>query len=564
MPFSGPGDPSLPSNVIDLSVEKRRQWVGAWNGRFAQCQEDGDADCESSAFAVANSAIKGTYDGPKKRRRKKKEDAMGDDQRPALDDGEKFMEVYDVFDRQISQEEAAYLPAGGLDGSPCAVCRWFIPPDNCVVVANWPEAISSIGTSNRFEARPVPEVDAVPVMIVDGDAALSDKARPVPTTPSPIVPGGPRGSLLKVPTQIIETVAEFARGLVKRDDGAKAIGSDDGIHLYRMKDDSLRWFVWASNKFQDKEGEIFEERAHKEFVGWLDDGGKYPEAWVWHTPGTRWGVADWADYADGFLMYSGTVDPGMEDVAIQIANTKGLGVSHGFKYLYSDEENGIIGWYRDYEISTLPIERAANLWTGIEVLLEGGKAMGFTAARREHLVEFFGEAKVKEFETNTNGVKTIVEGLGLAWKEGPEFGDEDDKGMAKADGKPDSKDGDPTDPQTVVNNNTVDVEAMAAAAVKAVGESEAFKDIGTKIGIVNNRLTQLEADMTVVKASDDEKVAGKFAPKATPVNGHRASGDDDNVSDDGDGKDEARDDKRGPIATEFADSFFGNPEQAKV
>ncbi len=41
MPFSGASDPKLPSNVIDRSLEIRQQWVGAWNGRFSDCREDG-------------------------------------------------------------------------------------------------------------------------------------------------------------------------------------------------------------------------------------------------------------------------------------------------------------------------------------------------------------------------------------------------------------------------------------------------------------------------------------------------------------------------------------------
>ncbi len=485
---------------------------------------------------------------------------MVDEQRPVIAEGEKFMEVYDVFDRQVSQEDAAYLPAGGLDGSPCALCRWFVSPDNCVVVANWPEPISSIGTSNRFEAKDVPVVDAIPVMIVDGEASLSEK-------------------MLRVPAAIIDSVADFAKGLVKTEAAVgvkETIGTHDGIQLYRMKDDSLRWFVWASNKFKDKEGEIFEESAHKEFVSYLDGGGQMPEAWLWHTPGTRWGVADWADYADGFLMYSGTVDPGMEDVAIKIANTKGLGVSHGFKYLYSDEENGIIGWYRDYEISTLPVERAANLWTGIEVLFEGGKAMGFTKERRTYLVGMVGESKVKDLETNTTGAKNACEGLGLAWKEdSTQFPNEDENGMAIV---PDTTPATPADStkkvddasnaKTIVNNNGIDVEAIAAAAVKAVGESTAFKEIGTKISIVNNRLGTLEEGMKALQATDAEKVAGQFTPKAMPATGHRASQDASNVSDEGSGEDNNGEAvvAKGPIAPEFMDSFFGqpSPQEAKV
>lgn len=41
MPFSGPGDPELPSNVIDRSLEVREQWVAVWNSRFADCRRDG-------------------------------------------------------------------------------------------------------------------------------------------------------------------------------------------------------------------------------------------------------------------------------------------------------------------------------------------------------------------------------------------------------------------------------------------------------------------------------------------------------------------------------------------
>lgn len=41
MPFSGASDPALPSNVADRSLEIRKQWVGIWNGRFADCRKDG-------------------------------------------------------------------------------------------------------------------------------------------------------------------------------------------------------------------------------------------------------------------------------------------------------------------------------------------------------------------------------------------------------------------------------------------------------------------------------------------------------------------------------------------
>ncbi len=41
MPFSGASDPDLPSNVVNQLLDVRKQWVGAWNGRFADCRNDG-------------------------------------------------------------------------------------------------------------------------------------------------------------------------------------------------------------------------------------------------------------------------------------------------------------------------------------------------------------------------------------------------------------------------------------------------------------------------------------------------------------------------------------------
>ncbi len=66
MPFTGPSDPKLPLHVFGLPLEKRRQWVGAWNDRFEDCKADGGStsDCESSAFAVAYAAIQGVGHGP--------------------------------------------------------------------------------------------------------------------------------------------------------------------------------------------------------------------------------------------------------------------------------------------------------------------------------------------------------------------------------------------------------------------------------------------------------------------------------------------------------------------
>lgn len=59
MPYSGPGDKSLPSNVKKLPKKKRSKWVKTWNSAYAACIKDGGSTdtCESKAFRIANGTI---------------------------------------------------------------------------------------------------------------------------------------------------------------------------------------------------------------------------------------------------------------------------------------------------------------------------------------------------------------------------------------------------------------------------------------------------------------------------------------------------------------------------
>lgn len=62
MPYTGPGDKSLPSNVQELPEDKRETWVAIFNDALKRCQDDGGEDCEASAFAQANGVVMGEAD----------------------------------------------------------------------------------------------------------------------------------------------------------------------------------------------------------------------------------------------------------------------------------------------------------------------------------------------------------------------------------------------------------------------------------------------------------------------------------------------------------------------
>ncbi len=501
--FSGASDSKLPSNVKPLSLEKRRQWVGAWNGRFRDCKADGgSADtCESSAFAVANAAIKKEMDEGEQAEFVKD-----------MDEAEtaKFymgqIEAWDISLAQFTQEESEYSSTGGGEERACSNCRWFVAPGGCIVVEGYPLPIVPNGISNKWLARKeAEEMEPIPVRIVEGEAALS--------------------GLIENAKTMIASLGRILKDSTKREPEPERHGE---FALYKDTAGELRWFAWMSNKWRDRDNpaEIIEEKAHFEYVAWVDRTKQFPEAWLWHTPGTKWGQADWVDYADGFLVVSGTVDKGFEDVAEALVG-EDLGVSHGFRYRHSDPQRGIIGRYRSFELSPLPPDAAANQWTSMDMI---GKEvdMGFNDAKREFLVGKLGEERVNLLENDTKGMKEALEKAGVEWK--------DLEAIEDGDGDKD------TSPVTLSEDASKAIaDAAGKAAAQALVETDAFKGMVTSIDEVKAGQLQALADqkglrdrLVELEKTDDEKIAGAIRGKSARPNGHVASTSDKNVVAEGD------------------------------
>jgi hypothetical protein len=151
--------------------------------------------------------------------------------------------------------------------------------------------------------------------------------------------------------------------------------SNRGLHIW--KDGPIyRWTSVFTNKFRDIDNppEILSEAAHIEFVKAVEDGVEpYPELWHWHTPGTRWGIAETLHYDKdtGFLLAAGTVDKGHEKEAMGImAMGDEIKVSHGMdeeSIERKDNDKTVITSYASREISDLPARHAANQLTGFTI-----------------------------------------------------------------------------------------------------------------------------------------------------------------------------------------------------
>ncbi len=282
--------------------------------------------------------------------------------------------------------------------------------------------------------------------------------------------------------------------------------ADTGTAFKVLKDcnGDWRWLALVSNKFRDRDNppEIFEDSAHKDFIQHLDGGGQFPQLWLWHTPGTKFGKADWADYQDGFLIMSGTIDGDKAGVAEFLASQQDLGVSHGYSYLHSDKANGIIGWYRTHEVTVLPHDAAANPWASIEFLKKEYSEM-LEASKRGFLVSALGEDVVKSIEAGTQDLAKVLTDLGVESKtlDGQPATPQDGQPKLDANGQP------------VIEPTGTDAKAIA----EALAETVAFKGFTENIKAIADRVTALEA-------GDDEKIAAFFRAKTVaPQQGHIAS-----------------------------------------
>ncbi len=187
---------------------------------------------------------------------------------------------------------------------------------------------------------------------------------------------------------------------------------------YKDADGQWRWMIINTNKFEDREGEIFSVKSHKEYIAYVEKSGDWPELWLWHTPGTRLGVASLVDYVDGFVVHSGTYDEGMEDVAENLSKMQHkCGVSHGYEYLLGDEEDKVYEHYRTFELTICPAARAANIWGTEFATFLKEVTMGFSKDKREFFVEALGEERVAALETRLPALEKELEGEDVNFKE---------------------------------------------------------------------------------------------------------------------------------------------------
>jgi hypothetical protein len=506
VPYSGPSDDGLPANVKKLPENKRAQWVHVFNTTVNNCMSENKGGgagtqqkCEAMAFRFANGVAKKELEEMEEKAGRmisaanaaKLKAAMGEimaimkaagmmeeeESKDIADEPEVKMALaaYDQEKEEISLlDKLKELLFGQKAATKTEDGQSFPAADFAYV----PDAEKPSGWKLRLAESP-------------GKATIAQVARAI----TALQPSGFRGQKVEIASgdkggvvsKISAAIGKIAGasdeekdGLRKRLNAVKSAAS--AFTLTKDKGGNLRWLTVTSNRFYDRDEEVFPEAVHKQAVALATAKKEYPELWLWHTPGTRIGGGDWGDYADGFRFDSGTIDPGMEGVAMKLAAMPDIGVSHGFKFV---REGDTYVQYKTHEVSPLPRRYAANPWTGLVVDKED-KDMGFTAEKRAFLVEALGEEKVSKIEEGAAQLSKELEGAGAAFKD-----------LLPADGG-----------------------GEAGAESQAVDVKPILEEIRTGVSKMGETLVSLQATVAEHKEaikelqrSDDEKIAAKAGPR---------------------------------------------------
>jgi len=201
-----------------------------------------------------------------------------------------------------------------------------------------------------------------------------------------------------------EGAADAKAALPKIHAAAKKMGigvseKSNSIIVEKDLNGSWRAVMWPTNNFKDLDGEILSEKAHTEYVEWVNKNMDLAPVFVtWHIPGTaRKNQVDFAAYEHGYLIMSSPLEQ-HEAIALMKAQTMTeIGMSHGTIVLERDADDPrVINKYRMVEVSDLPLDRAANPFTDFDVLTKEAHMN-----TEEYLATMIGPEKAKLFVEKT-------------------------------------------------------------------------------------------------------------------------------------------------------------------
>lgn len=281
-----------------------------------------------------------------------------------------------------------------------------------------------------------------------------------------------------------------------------------------------KWFAWWSNNFEDAEGEYFSEKAIDEYVRRVDVGAvPPPELWLWHTPGTRMGEAQWVGRIGHFAVAAGSFDATPAGTAAKAYFARGEGdngMSHGFAYDPGQKSDGVYHQFNTFELSVLPREKAANPYTAFEEVYD----MELTDEKRDYLARVLGsEELAAQLITATEERSKAMESLDVRYKDFVQMDAPAVEPVAEA-----AKDDTPSEPAPAadigafVTSITEDVAVLANAVTGLIGRLDTISaQAETEKARHEQAETALRAEVKALREEMDLRPRSATTDAATAV-----------------------------------------------
>jgi hypothetical protein len=297
------------------------------------------------------------------------------------------------------------------------------------------------------------------------------------------------------------------------------------------------WFAWWSNNFEDHDGEYFSEKAIDEYVRRVDVGAvPFPELWLWHTPGTKHGRAEWVGRVGHFAVAAGSFDetPAGQAAKAHYAKASGdYGMSHGFTYDPGQKRDGVYEQFNTFEISVLPAKAAANPYTAFSEVFE----MEMDEEKRAFLARVLGsEEMAAQLITATEDKSRAMESLDVRYKDFVQMDAPAPVAMPaeaqdeKADPMMDGEDGapvedaapedapPPSDMGEFVTAITEDVATLANAVNSLIGKLESVQSSGAAEKARHaDEIASLRAEVKALREALDLRPRSATSDPATEI-----------------------------------------------
>ena len=308
-----------------------------------------------------------------------------------------FMDVVNKEVSRLSQDEAGFKDVSE-DAKSCASCRWFDGKAGgmCLLVQNYPADVTAKSVCARheevepvFESAGAPEPDDAPVKEHVADAASAA----IEESPS-----------------ILKQVWTFVKSIFP----ANSADDADAAEANGIKVHGNTFLIVWSNNFEDRDGEIFTQKAIDDYISRVDGGVvPPPDVWLWHAgKDTRVGAASWVARHGHFLLAVGDFDAtanGQRAKAYFLKHARRIGVSHGFTYPREQFDGRHYHAFNTFEISLLPRGKEANRFTTLERI----KEMALKPEQKKFVEDVFGA----EALTDLDAAGKAIEDAGAAYKD---------------------------------------------------------------------------------------------------------------------------------------------------